>query len=675
LLVDWIRAGAPGPIADEPTVASLELTPSASTLALDQRVPLKATAVFTDGRRRDVTWLVRFDSQDAGVVDVSLEGEAHVIRQGETVARGSFQGHVALAYFAVPYSTPAEPSWYAGRNNAIDDAVMRKLAQLRIEPSPTCDDATFLRRASLDTIGTLPTPDEVREFLADTSPDKRRRLVDRLLDRPEWNDFWALQLADLVQNRKERDHDVRGVKGVRALHGWLRAQLAARRSWDQIARELLTARGPTTLRPEVGYYVVTVGEKEAVQSEVVDSVAQAFLGTRVGCARCHNHPLEKFTQDDFYHFAAFFSRTTLNRQSPDQGPTTLVVGTRHTVNLEKQLDDANRNLSQLRRDNGDAKKIEELEKQITNLKKQIDDALLAPVTAQQPRTGKQLAPQPLDRSKIEIAPGADPREKLAEWIVDRRNEAFSGAMVNRLWKHFFATGLVEPVDDLRATNPPSNPELWKLLVAEFSGSGHDLRHVMRLILNSRTYQLASDTRPSSVHDERFYSHYYPRRLPAEVLIDALSFSTGVSEQFGGYPAGIRAIQVPDSGVDSYFLTLFGRSARTTACACERDNSVTLPQLLHLQNGDGLLAKISSGDGRLLQLLKSQADDRRVVEELFLATLSRLPRTEELDRVLGVASNANNAGGATAVRSPAERQELMADLLWALINTKEYSFGH
>jgi hypothetical protein len=359
------------------------------------------------------------------MAEVDADGLVRVNRPGETAIRASFQGQVAVVILTAPFEQPVDPARLRQRNNFIDEHVFNKHAVLRIEPSELCGDAEFLRRAFLDTIGMLPTPVEVRAFLADTRPDRRARLIDSLLQRSEFVDYWALQLGDLFQNRRERDHDVRGIKGVRGFHLWLRKQVAANRPWDELACEVLTAAGPTTDYPAVGYFVVTVGEHaEAQRSEVAASVAQAFLGTRIGCAQCHNHPLEKYTQDDYYHFSAFFSRIRLERHEPkSQKPTVL-----HIRGKDGKENEAK-----------------------------------ASVGVVQPRTGQFLKPRPLDRSVTPVAPGEDPRVKLAGWITDPKNEYFSGAMVNRLWKHFLGVGLVEPVDDLRASNPPSNPELWTAL--------------------------------------------------------------------------------------------------------------------------------------------------------------------------------------------------------------------
>jgi hypothetical protein len=621
VLLDWIKAGAPGPQKADPDVRRLEVTPTRRTLRPDDEVQLVVRAEYSDGTRRDVTWLSRFDSNDAGTASVDAAGKVRVNRCGETSVRVSFQGLVAVALVTAPYDQAVDEARYKARNNFIDDHVFAKLAALRIEPSDPCGDAEFLRRASLDTIGALPTPDEVRAFLADARPDKRDRLIDNLLDRPEFVDYWTLQLSDLFQNRKERDHDVRGTKGVRAFHYWIRKQVAANRPWDEIARAVVTAKGNTTDNPAVGYYVVTVGEhnSEAERSEVVASVAQAFLGTRIGCAQCHNHPLERYTQDDYYHFAGFFSLVKLDRRDSKAGPTTLLI-----AGPDRK---PNKN----------------------------------PVGVVQPRTGQFLKPQPLDRRVTDIKPGDDPREHLAAWMTDPKNEHFSGAMVNRVWKHYLGVGLVEPVDDLRASNPPTNPELWQALNQEFVGHHFDLKHLMRVILRSRTYQLSSATRPTNKLDGRFYSHYYARRLPAEVLLDALSRSTGVPDEFPGYPVGLRAAQLPDPAMKSYFLTLFGRSERVTACACERNGDVTMPQLLHLQNGDSVINKIRSGDGRLAKLLRENVGEAEVVEELYLATLSR-PAPEDVKNLVHQQI------------AEADRVEVYRDLFWALLNSKEFSFN-
>jgi hypothetical protein len=621
LLLDWLRGGAPGPLEKEAQVTRLEILPGNRVLRPGQEQQLLVRAQYTGGQSRDVTWLAQFEANDPAVAEVNSRGKVRIRRPGETAVRAAFMGQVAVVVLTAPHDKPVKAELLARRNNIIDEHVFTKLGKLRIEPAGLCTDTAFVRRIYLDTIGTLPTASEVRSFLADKRAGKRSRLIDALLARPEFVDYWTLQLGDLLQNRKERDHDVRGTKGVRAFHAWLRKQVAANRPWNELAKEILTVTGKSTDNPAVGYYIVTVGEQQADQSEVVASVAQAFLGTRIGCAKCHNHPLEKYTQDDYYHFAAYFSRLKLHRKDPREGPTTLIVS----------APDPNQNKN--------------------------------PVGVTQPRTGRFLKPQPLDRSATTVQPGEDPRVKLADWVTDPKNEYFSGAMVNSLWKHFLGTGLVEPVDDLRASNPPSNPELWKALNKEFVGHKYDIKHLIRLILNSRTYQLSSATRPANESETRFYSHYYARRLPAEVLLDALASSTGVPNTFPGYPVGVRAVQLPDPHLQSYFLTIFGRSERVTACACERNGEVTLPQLLHLQNGESVVQKIRAPESRLGMLLKAKKDTSAVVEELFLATLCRPPMPGQVKAV------------EQALADEESREVVFRDLFWALLNSKEFAFNH
>lgn len=674
LLRDWMHAAAPGPKQDEPRLSRLEILPGNRLLRPGDQQRLLVRAHYPDGRVRDVTWLAQIFSNDESIVTVTPEGVATARREGEASVRVHFQDQVAVILFSIPFTNRVPAEQFTARNNAVDDAVFKKLAELRIPPAGLCDDATFCRRVHLDLTGALPSADVAAKFARDADPAKRDRLIEELLRSPRFTDYWTLQLADLLQNRKERDHDVRGAKGVRAFHGWLREQIAANRPWDHIARAVLTAKGTTGEAPPVGYYVYVVGEKrQTEQSEVVDSVAQAFLGTRIGCARCHNHPLERYTQDDFYHFAAFFSRLSLNRVSPEDGYTRLDVATNAEQELLKQIKQAEERVAKAKGEATQAgleakeaekrgRELKNQEKRVDELQQQLAKARSRPAQVMQPRTRQMMAARPLDRRELNAPAATDPREVLADWMTAPTNDYFSGAMVNRVWKHFLGVGLVEPVDDLRDSNPPSNPELWALLKREFVRGGFDLRQLMRLIVSSRAYQLDSQTQPGNAQDQRFYSHYYARRLPAEVFLDALGDATGVPESFPGYPVGLRAVQLPEPTVNSYFLGLFGRSERITACACERDGEVTLPQLLHLSNGEEITSKIKAASGTLAELLKD-SDDRRVLEELYLRAFSRLPTAAERESV-------------SRLRSAGEtREAFFADLFWALLNTKEFAFNH
>ena len=669
-LVNWIAARAPAPKADEANAVRLEVM-GGTALTPGGSAQLAVNAHYPDGTVRDVTWLAQFFSNDEGVLTVKPDGRVKALRAGEGVVRAHFQTLVEVARFTMPFANDVTGADFATARNAVDAPVFKKLAELRIPPSPEADDRTFVRRAFLDTIGTLPTPEEAEVFLADPSAEKRARLADALLARPEWLDYWTLQIADLLQNRRERDHDVRGVKGVRSFHAWLRGQLADGKSWADVARTVLLARGDCVEQPQIGYFTTIIGEKGRVEeSELPDSVAQSFLGTRIGCARCHNHPLERYTQDDFYHFAAFFGKVSLQREKPETGATGLSLQSNDEREAAKRLDEERKKLSEAEAPefaNGKspeevAKQIEELRKKVAEKEKQLAENVAKPPEAFQPRTNARLAPQTLDRAPWQAQPGRDAREDFVEWMIG--SEQFSGAMVNRLWKHFFGTGLVEPVDDLRASNPPSNGELWSVLNAEFRRANFDLRHIMRLMLTSRAYALSSDTLPGNATETRFYSHFYARRLPAEVLTDAISNATGVPTKFDGYPLGLRAIQLPDPQVGSYFLTLFGRSDRVTACACERKGEVTLPQLLHLHNGDDVQRQITAGDGRLAALLKDKPD-REATDALFTTTMQRKVTDAEFAVVRTQ----------LAAVPPDQRAAVFADVFWALLNAKEFSFNH
>jgi len=674
LLRDWILAGAPGPVTNEARVTSLRVAVAKPALKPGDKATLAARATYTDGRERDVTWLAQFFSNDESTVKVTPEGVATAVRAGETAVRVHFQGLVEVVPFTMAYDNKVKATDFAARHNAVDDAVFKKLQALRLPPAPLCDDATFCRRVHLDLTGALPGAEVAAAFAQDPSPDKRTRLVDKLIGSPRFVDYWTLQLADLLQNRKERDHDVRGAKGVRAFHTWLRAQVAANRPWDALARDVLTARGPVAETPAVGYFIYNVGEKrQSEQSDLPDSVAQAFLGTRIGCARCHNHPLERYTQDDFYHFAAFFARVSLDRKEPVDGVTQLLVATERETQMQRELKQAEEKVVKAKEAAAApglepkeaekrAKEVTAAEKRVADLTKQLDAARAKPPAVQQPRTRQMMAARPLDRRELALPEGADPRETFTSWLTAPDNPFFAAAMVNRVWRHFMGVGLVEPVDDLRDSNPPSNPELWALLKREFA-AGHDLRKLMRLIVTSRAYQLSADTTKANAADQRFHSHFYARRLPAEVLLDAVSDVTAVPESFAGYPAGLRAVQLPDPTVNSYFLTLFGRSDRVTACACERSGDVTLPQLLHLNNGEDVLKKIKSPAGRLANLLKQFPDDAALTEQLYLLTLGRRPSAAEREAIMRQQSAAD------------PREAFFADLFWALLNTKEFAFNH
>ena len=673
-LRDWVAARAPAPVADEPDVARLEVLPGNRSMTLEQTQQLLVLAHYADGRVRDVTWLAQFFSNDPNKVTVNATGLVKALRHGEGGVRIHFQGQVEVIRFTMPFPYKVAPELYTAQQNMIDGPLFAKLKQLQVPPVGPCNDDTFLRRVYLDAAGILPTPEEVLAFQSDSSPDKRSRAIDTLLERPEFTDYWTLQLADLLQNRKERDHDVRGQKGVKAFHRWLREQVATNRRWSDIARDVLLARGDVVTQPQAGYFVTVVGEFQKIEeSELPDSVAQSFLGIRIGCARCHNHPLERYTQDDFYHFAACFAKVNLDRQNPQSGASAVTTTSRDETEQHKRIAESAKKLAEAclatLPEDEKKKQISDRQRELDSQTRRLEEIRLRSPGVTQPRTGKFVAPRTLDGLAVPFEPGSDPRIAFVNWTID--SEYFSGAMINRLWKHFFAVGLVEPVDDLRASNPPSNPELWKVLNAEFRASNFDMRHIIRLILNSRAYQLDSANIPENENDTTYYSHYYARRLPAEVMLDAIAAATQIPNRFPGYPVGVRATQMADPATDSYFLTLFGRSDRVTACACERKGEVTLPQLLHLSNDENLIKNIRAPEGRLASLLKN-ADSQTVIDQIFLATFSRMPNDLERAAIRAAVTATETTSAAEPTNN---REVVLADLFWALLNSKEFAFNH
>ncbi len=619
-LLAWIAAGAPGPTGQEPRVTALSIEPAGKTYRPGESRSLRVRATYSDGTVRDVTALALFQSNEEGLARADEAGNVTALRPGATAVMASFAGVVAAHGITTPYGQEIDAEVYGSRVNFVDDHVMARLREVRLKPSPACDDVTFLRRVSLDLTGTLPAPEEAEAFASDPDPDKRARLVDRLLESPAYVDYWALTWGELFQNRLERDGDRRGLKGVRGFARWIRTQVAENRPWDEVVRAVLTVRGPLSLAPEGGYYLVNRRPED-----LAEAASQAFLGTRILCAKCHNHPLERFTQDDYYGLAAFFSRVRLDGKPTDLGPAV-------DTGFPRQ------------RRRGAA-----------------TDADKVGIT--QPRTGQFLPPRPLDRSELVLEDGQDPRVVLAAWMTSADNRLFARAIVNRVWKKCFAVGLIEPVDDLRATNPATNEPLLEALCDDLIAHEFDLKHLLRTLLVSRTYSLDSGPLPTNAQDRKFFSHYYPRRLPAEVLADALTRATGIPDRFTGYAEGLRAVQLPDPKVPSYLLDTFGRPERITPCACERRVEVTMPQVLHLMNGNDLNRRLDAPGSRLRSLLDAGESDRAIAEQLFLATLSRRP-TEEQWRVVE-----------STLATSGDRAVVFRDLLWALVNAKEFLFNH
>lgn len=603
-LLRWIAEGAPGPVATEPAVQQIEITPAEAVLAPNAGQQLVVTAHYADGSARDVTSLSRFVSNQDPVAAVDSSGHVRMLRTGEAVVRASFRGQVAITRLAVPFGgqvAPGAADPWAGSVNALDRAIFPKLRRLRIVPSAACTDAEFLRRAHLDLTGVIPSVEETRKFLESQEPEKRLRLVDRLIGSPEFVDAWTYRLGDWLRNSRRN----LGAKGNRQFHAWLREQIATNRPWDQMVRDLLTSRGSLWDSGPVNFYGTASGP-----NEWAEITSQEFLGVRIGCAKCHDHPFDRWTQNDYYRLSAFFARTQVKSGGERDDKAVVLL------------------------DTGEVK---------------------------HPKTDAVMPARTLD-GKVE-ATHPDRRQDLAEWLTARDNPWFARNIANRIWKGLMGRGLVEPVDDVRATNPASNDEALTVLTEHLVKNDFDVRSLIRLIANSRVYQLSAATNPSSQFDNTQFSHHVVRRLTAEQILDSLVAATGVPEKFPGVPLGPRAAQLTDTSVPSYLLDLFGRPARTSVCECEREAEPNLAQVLHIMNGESINRKITTGGSRLERLMTGGKPDAEIIDELFLATLTRHPTERE------------RAGALKAISESGARQDTFADLAWALLNSREFLFTH
>jgi hypothetical protein len=527
---------------------------------------------------------------------------------GESTLMARYMNHIATWSTAIPLSSAVDPEFYARlpRQNFIDGHVWDKLAKLGLEPSPPASDGAFLRRAYLDVIGRLPKPEETRTFLNDQSPNKRAELVDSLLDRPEYADFWANKWADLLRPNPYRV----GIKPTMAFDAWIRDQFRRNAPYDQFVRELLTAQGSTWRNG-----AATLFRDRRTPDEITPVVSQLFLGIRLECAKCHHHPFEIWAQDDFYSLAAYFARVT----HKGEGISPPISGGEEVV-------------------------------------------YVAPSgSVSHPITGKTLEPKPLFGEARASAEGEDPRAVIAEWIAPPKNPYFAQVAVNRVWADLMGRGLVDPVDDLRATNPPSNPALLKALGESFAADGYDLKKLVRTIMTSYVYGLSGETTPRNASDTRNYSRHLRQRLRAEMLMDAMCDVTGVSEEFDGMPRDTRSMEIWTHRVESLFLDAFGRPDANQDPPYERTSETTVVQALHLMNAPDLHKKVTNDQGRAAQLAASDRTAAQIVEELYLATYSRLPTAAELADVTPIIEQNPN------------RRQATEDLMWALLNTPEFIF--
>lgn len=625
VLLAWIRDGGPGltPAASELTsvevqpaerairFAAPEVTVSipqlkgpAKSLKLVQGQRLVALAKFKDGHVEDVTRKAQFNSLNDGVAAVDSDGAVAMGARGSTAVMVRYRGMATIARFVAPYQEIAKFPDFP-RTGVIDELVGARWKQMGLLPSARCTDAEFIRRAYLDVLGVLPTPEEVRAFLASQEPDKRVKLVDAVLSRPEYVDYWTLKWGDLLRNNSNSVQP----KGMWSFYNWLRASFRENKPMDQFARELITAQGSAYTTGPANYFRVASNP-----ADLAETTSQVFLGVRMTCAKCHHHPFEKWTQDDYWQMAAFFARVGL-KGSQEFG----IFGGEQVVRVNPSGEVAN------------------------------------------PRTGKLMKPRPLD-GEFSDDP-IDRRRVLATWITAKDNPFFARNIANRYWGYLMGRGIVDPVDDMRVTNPPSNPELLDALAKELVTNGFDVKKLLRQIMVSETYQLSSNPTPANKQDEVFYTKYAVKRMAAEELLDAINAATGTTEKFPNLPAGMRAVQLPDPNVQNYFLDTFGRPPRQITCECERSAEPNMAQALHLMNSDFVQNKVASGSGRVAKLLAAKKSDEEIVEELYLVTLCRLPKPEESTRAqLGILQAPN-------------RKEGCEDLLWALLNSREFMFKH
>jgi hypothetical protein len=646
VLAEWISSGAPGPKPADPRIERIEFRPDHVVLQPAATQQFSVRAHFNDGHTEDVTRWAKYTSANATVAQVDDNGNVQVVGTGEGPITAWYLSRIAIASVTVPGTNEVSPSVFANANrrNFIDDITLEKLQALNLPPSPRCTDAEFIRRAYLDTIGVLPTAQETREFLAacakgrsdggssaDTptlqnsstppsaSPPSsaRNRLIESLLQRSEFVDYWSHKWSDLLLVSSKRLKPA----AMWTYYRFIRNNVAANTPWDVFVRKIVTAQG-STLENGAGNFYVLHEDPRAM----AETTTQAFLGMSINCAKCHNHPMEKWTNEQYYRFANLFARVRAKTGTGDGDEIIFVAGRGDIV---------------------------------------------------QPLTGKAQPPTPLDGQALPLQDARDRREALADWLTSRENHYFARSIANRVWANFFDVGIVDPVDDLRVTNPASNEKLLTALANYLADQRFDLKALMRAMLQSETYQRSSESLPENKADSRFYSRYYPRRLMAEVLLDAYSQVTGVPTEFQTdlrndnrglgekYPLGLRAIQLPDTKIASYFLKTFGRPDREKTCECERTAEPNIAQVLHIANGDSINQKLAAKENAISQQLAAKTPPDKLVEDACLSALSRYPTETERERMLKALREAKET----------ELRPLVEDMYWALLSSKEFLFNH
>jgi len=611
VIVRWIAQGMPMGKPTDPTLARIEIFPNTRVMPRGTKQQVVVTAHYSDGSIEDVTRWAQYQSNDveiAGVAEGGLVETQSLSGQAAIMAR--YQGQVAVYNAIVPLGKPLAKPIEFPSSNPVDVAARKQWEALGVVPSESCTDAEFIRRASLDVIGTLPTADEVKAFVANSDPKKREKLIDALLEKPEYASFFAIKWADILRNKREGNPKAQ--RGTYSFYDWIRENLSRNVPYDRFVRGILAASGTPETSPPVQWY-----RRIKATDAFVDDTAQVFLGMRLQCAKCHHHPFEKWSQNDYYGFAAFFAR----------------VGRKPSLDAQRAGRD--------------------------------DEVIYTARTGSvaHPKTGQVMAPKGLGGAVIQVATRTDPRQKLVDWMADPKNPFFAKALVNRYWAHFFGRGIAEPLDDLRETNPPSNPELLDALADDFIKSGYDLKHLIRTILTSKVYGLSSIPNEYNSRDKQSFARHYPKRMSAEVLLDAISQVSGVPTAFGGLPQGTRAIELPDESVASTFLDTFGRPKRDTPCECERVTDASLGQSLMLINSGEVQSKLASAGSRAEMLAKDPRPESQKVEELFWTAYGRTPSSGEITTAL-----------AHLAAHPDQKRLAYEDLIWALVNAKEFQFN-
>jgi hypothetical protein len=609
-LLGWIREGARSDLADPVKLVSIHIHPPRVVLSPGMQHSLQLLARYSDGSVRDVTPLGIYTINTERVAGVDDVGLVTARELGETAVSARFERVFATAEFVVLQPSLAFKPAPVPADNLIDTFVVRKLNGLNVRPSELADDATFLRRVHIDLIGIQPTADEVIAFLNDKDPDKRKKVVEALFRRPEFVDQWSLKWGDLLQNSRKHASD----PAVFALREWLRGAVASNMPLDEFARRLLTARGGVADDPAAAYFAAGKDADDALQR-----ATQVFCGIRMLCARCHPHPFENWTQADYYGLHSFF-----NQLGAKADPRLPGVRNARTVVLN-----------------------------------------LSASYSLNPRSKQLQKPRFLGGQEADLPPNTDRREAYAKWLTSPENPYFARSLANRIWSYFFHRGIIDPVDDVRTTNPPINPELLDALTKDFVAHKFDVRHLMRTIVTSRTYQRSSIPNETNAHDDMNFSRCVPRRLSAETLLDSLGQATGVPERIGGAPDGFSAKQLPDAEIQSEFLNLFGKPQRVEACECERDDGSNMLQALHLLNGSTVMNRASAPNGRLAQLLAQKKDDRQLIEQVYLWSLCRPPSAPEAEVTLKFFQK----------YGAPKRAEAAQDLLWALLNSKDFLLVH